>query len=155
MFFYGFRYYDPVTGRWLSRDPLGEYGSLNVYCFIRNSSLTLVDILGLIPGGPAWYHDPDDPRSHWNSEVPQRPGGPLIDVGDVLDWAWEILPYFGPRSPVSPSLADPEAAEGMTRAAAARACSDCIAENFDMSNPCHDPRNNECKEICDYAESIM
>ena len=26
MFYYGFRYYDPVTGRWPSRDPLGEPG---------------------------------------------------------------------------------------------------------------------------------
>jgi RHS repeat-associated protein len=25
MFYYGFRYYDPVTGRWPSRDPIGEW----------------------------------------------------------------------------------------------------------------------------------
>ena len=27
-YYYGFRYYDPVTGRWPSRDPIGEIGSL-------------------------------------------------------------------------------------------------------------------------------
>gem|GEM_PF-2153178 len=25
-YYYGFRYYDPVTGRWPNRDPIGEYG---------------------------------------------------------------------------------------------------------------------------------
>ena len=28
---YGYRYYDPVTGRWLSRDPIGEEGGANLY----------------------------------------------------------------------------------------------------------------------------
>ena len=26
VFYYGFRYYDPVTGRWPNRDPIGELG---------------------------------------------------------------------------------------------------------------------------------
>ncbi len=44
---YGFRYYDPVTGRWPSRDPLGEYGGLNLYAFIFNYTIGYVDYLGL------------------------------------------------------------------------------------------------------------
>ena len=27
--YYGYRYYDPVEGRWLSRDPIQEEGGLN------------------------------------------------------------------------------------------------------------------------------
>ncbi|MDA0768571.1 MAG: hypothetical protein O3A92_17300 [Verrucomicrobia bacterium] len=26
VYYYGYRYYDPVTGRWVSRDPIGERG---------------------------------------------------------------------------------------------------------------------------------
>ena len=47
--FYGYRYYDPVTGRWPSRDPIEESGGLNLYGFVGNSSVSLVDILGKKP----------------------------------------------------------------------------------------------------------
>ena len=48
-YYYGFRYYDPVTGRWLNRDPLGESGGLNVYSFVNNKSTDRYDYLGLYP----------------------------------------------------------------------------------------------------------
>jgi RHS repeat-associated protein len=43
---YGYRYYDPVTGRWPSRDPIGERGGLNLYGFVGNSAITSFDYLG-------------------------------------------------------------------------------------------------------------
>ena len=46
-YYYGFRYYDPETGRWLNRDPIGERGGLNVYGFVRNNPISFIDILGL------------------------------------------------------------------------------------------------------------
>ena len=52
MFFYGFRYYDPMTGRWPSRDPIGEQGGLNLYGMIGNNLVNRIDLLGLINGGP-------------------------------------------------------------------------------------------------------
>jgi len=45
--YYGYRYYDPVTGRWPSRDPMREVGGLNLYGFIHNNPTTLWDYLGL------------------------------------------------------------------------------------------------------------
>jgi hypothetical protein len=44
--YYGYRYYDPMTGRWPSRDPIEEEGGLNLYGFIDNSPLDNVDVLG-------------------------------------------------------------------------------------------------------------
>src|SRR6266498_634072 len=44
--YYGHRYCNPSTGRWLSRDPIGEKGGLNLYGFVKNESITLVDPLG-------------------------------------------------------------------------------------------------------------
>jgi len=46
-FYYGYRYYDPVTGRWPSRDPIGESGGVNLYNFVVNSPADMVDMLGL------------------------------------------------------------------------------------------------------------
>jgi RHS repeat-associated protein len=47
LYCYGFRYYSPSTGRWLSRDPIGENGGINVSVMVRNSPPNLVDVLGL------------------------------------------------------------------------------------------------------------
>ncbi|MEI7913056.1 MAG: RHS repeat-associated core domain-containing protein, partial [Verrucomicrobiota bacterium] len=45
---YGYRYYDPVMGRWPSRDPIGERGGLNLYGFVRNDGVNWTDYLGLL-----------------------------------------------------------------------------------------------------------
>ena len=47
--YYGYRYYDPVTGRWPSRDPIGEKGGLNLYGFVGNDGVDANDPLGLLP----------------------------------------------------------------------------------------------------------
>lgn len=44
---YGYRYYDPSTGRWPSRDPIEEWGGLNLYGFVGNEPTSLYDYLGL------------------------------------------------------------------------------------------------------------
>lgn len=44
---YGFRYYGPVTGRWPSRDPIGERGGVNLYGFVGNNPIDFIDVLGL------------------------------------------------------------------------------------------------------------
>jgi len=44
---YGYRYYDPVTGRWINRDPIGERGGVNLYGFVGNDVVNLLDVLGL------------------------------------------------------------------------------------------------------------
>lgn len=46
MSYYGYRYYDPVTGRWPSRDPIGEDGGLNLYGFVHNSPVSSIDARG-------------------------------------------------------------------------------------------------------------
>ncbi len=49
--YYGYRYYDPDTGRWLSRDPIEELGGNNLYGFLGNESLNRVDTFGLVDSG--------------------------------------------------------------------------------------------------------
>jgi RHS repeat-associated protein len=47
LYYYGYRYYDPVTGRWPSRDPIAEKGGLNLYGFVENDGINRWDYLGL------------------------------------------------------------------------------------------------------------
>jgi RHS repeat-associated protein len=45
--YYGYRYYDPSTGRWPSRDPMTENGGFNLYGAGRNNLVNSIDPLGL------------------------------------------------------------------------------------------------------------
>ncbi len=45
-YYYGYRYYDPITGRWPSRDPIEEVGGVNLYAFIGNHAMNNWDLLG-------------------------------------------------------------------------------------------------------------
>jgi len=65
LYYYGYRFYDAQTGRWLNRDPLGETGDLNVFRFVRNSPLNFSDAFGLY--------------------VLDEDGFPLMPTGTALD----------------------------------------------------------------------
>jgi RHS repeat-associated protein len=62
LYYYGYRFYDPLTQRWLNRDPLGEPGfetlrhnrssvlgsEPNRYLFVKNNPINSVDLFGLM-----------------------------------------------------------------------------------------------------------
>jgi RHS repeat-associated protein len=49
LYYYGYRYYDPTTGRWPSRDPIRERGGSNMYGFLKNDGTNKTDYLGKSP----------------------------------------------------------------------------------------------------------
>ncbi|WP_343206919.1 RHS repeat-associated core domain-containing protein [Akkermansia glycaniphila] len=46
LIYYNYRHYNPTDGRWTSRDPIAEKGSVNLYGFVGNNSLYHYDLLG-------------------------------------------------------------------------------------------------------------
>jgi RHS repeat-associated protein len=46
LYYYGFRFYDPNLQRWPNRDPIGEWGGLNLFGFVANNPLKFFDVLG-------------------------------------------------------------------------------------------------------------
>jgi RHS repeat-associated protein len=58
--YYGYRWYDPTTGRWPSRDPIEERGGINLYGFVGNGGVNLVDIFGLSWSDPKNSADSGD-----------------------------------------------------------------------------------------------
>ena len=48
--YYNYRYYSTELGRWLSRDPIQENGSVNIYGTVHNSPVSRIDINGLWDG---------------------------------------------------------------------------------------------------------
>jgi len=70
-----YRAYNASVGRWLSRDPIGEDGGINLYAYVGNRPVNGVDPLGLEIIFPAGY----DPTPLYNF-IKQSPNGqPLLD----------------------------------------------------------------------------
>jgi RHS repeat-associated protein len=53
--YYGYRYYASAIGKWLTRDPIGEAGGLNLYGFVQNNPVKYIDLFGLKPNSAAMY----------------------------------------------------------------------------------------------------
>jgi len=47
LYYFGHRYLDPITGQFLSRDPLGENESINLYQYCGGDPINRIDVLGL------------------------------------------------------------------------------------------------------------
>ncbi|CDH30746.1 hypothetical protein XBI1_1050007 [Xenorhabdus bovienii str. Intermedium] len=56
LYYYGYRYYQPWAGRWLSADPAGTIDGLNLFRMVRNNPLKYYDNNGLNPVDNAYSH---------------------------------------------------------------------------------------------------
>ena len=72
-----FRVYDPTTGRWLSRDPLGE-GTGNLYAYAGNSPLVYRDRRGL-----------------WQLTMISGLGGGVLVTFGYNNGQWNLGGYYG------------------------------------------------------------
>jgi RHS repeat-associated protein len=51
LFYFGYRFYDPMLGRWPSKDPIGERGGVNIYASVGNDWVNRTDHLGMCTYG--------------------------------------------------------------------------------------------------------
>ena len=96
-YYYGYRFYDPYSQRWLNRDPLQERGGINLYVFCRNAPVSLIDRSGLdaylvttIGGGPVSWTD------HVDLYVDNPDKG---FTGSSAAWGEVKAPWFTPILP--------------------------------------------------------
>jgi RHS repeat-associated protein len=68
-----FRYYDPEMGRYLSRDPIGEAGGVNLYAFVGNNPVGRLDAEGLAfyAVGGTWESE-EDKANPWEMRKDTR-----------------------------------------------------------------------------------
>jgi RHS repeat-associated protein len=68
LYFYRARYYSPKFQRFVSEDPIGFYGGMNLYSYVGNQPLLLIDPYGLSPLSDCVQRHLDDlPPENWAS----------------------------------------------------------------------------------------
>jgi uncharacterized protein RhaS with RHS repeats len=68
MYFYRARYYDPKVGRFVTKDPIGFGGGINVYAYVKNNAVNWTDPFGLAGiGGGAYYGGGADVSFNWTT----------------------------------------------------------------------------------------
>jgi len=67
-----YRAYNPALGRWLSRDPIGEAGGINLYGYVGNDPLAKIDPTGLLT------------ILYYRSDEGSSANGSPIDFGHII-----------------------------------------------------------------------
>ena len=71
------RYYDPSTGRFVTRDPIGYPGGINLYSYVQNGPVNAIDPLGLhlLPDWMGYNRDSENGiwwNDFWNAYNARR-----------------------------------------------------------------------------------
>lgn len=129
LLYYGYRYYIPSTGYWLSRDPIEERGGLNLYAFIANNPVKFSDSLGLAQlwfftginnwqEGTRYTSIETVVRENWKYPQEANFEGPshefISDAGAALRYLWPLDEHPSLLVPWSEGVLDREA-ERMAR----------------------------------------
>ncbi|MBI3418204.1 MAG: hypothetical protein HY043_23180 [Verrucomicrobia bacterium] len=119
--YYGYRFYNPSTGRWPSRDPIHETGGMSLYQIVNNNTINRIDVLGLvlvgIDGTSSAADVHEKPGGYYNSHVLNFildykgvdkkfyiPGPNIMgtDLGTIVDNAFDKICKEVKRDPNQP-----------------------------------------------------
>ncbi len=107
--YYGYRWYDAAKGRWLSQDPIGEKGGVNLYGMVGNRVIDRVDLLGLAEGeftveNMGELGDPTDPtiakqgpKARQGYQVAYTPADPCACKKPDTIILVQAISYDGPK----------------------------------------------------------
>jgi RHS repeat-associated protein len=102
--YFGYRFYAPASGRWMTRDPLGEAAGPNLYEFVKNDPINRYDPTGLEDGFCGQGEEPVETRIDPGDEGAYTTWTCMPEKGTwqkILDW----LDSFQDRGETGPDRA--------------------------------------------------
>jgi RHS repeat-associated protein len=100
LYYYGYRFYDPVAGRWINRDPIGEKGGSNIYKILYNNTIDKFDVLGMFeypPSYPGYNPEPPKPPAVPPIPTPSWPRDNLVAPPEINGYQEWFDLYFSAR----------------------------------------------------------
>lgn len=100
--YFNFRYYSPELGRWLSRDPIEEWGGINLYGMLGNDTVNQWDLWGLSACGYWWgvgqvflgYGDAVVGIAQGIYQLGRHPINSIMGIGSAIanyDQTWDAI----------------------------------------------------------------
>ncbi|HSA02968.1 MAG TPA: RHS repeat-associated core domain-containing protein, partial [Candidatus Paceibacterota bacterium] len=93
LYYYGYRYYNSSMGRWPNRDPIEEWGGVNLYACVINNPISYVDTDGMQLFPPVLIEAPP-------VLIPRPILEPIVRPGPGIPPEW--LPIPAPRPVPTP-----------------------------------------------------
>ncbi len=107
LFYNRYRYYDPAGGRYITQDPIGLAGGVNLYGYVGNPN-QWVDSLGLVGSCPSSNCKDAEETPLWKKIVPSTKEGWADYLGKQSDYFGAAaigMTYIGVLAPAAPIAA--------------------------------------------------
>jgi RHS repeat-associated protein len=93
LYYFGYRYYNPASVKWITRDPLGEEGGFNLTAAFGGDPVNRIDpkgLMGYTGNEGLWSNSKPTPWAHADS-YSELPLELLLNAGGTLQWLTENL----------------------------------------------------------------
>jgi RHS repeat-associated protein len=179
--YYLYRYYDPNLQRWVNHDPIGEAGSFNLYGFVGNNPVNVVDPYGLdyhYIGNPADFPPGMSPLYYGDTTTEQavsavaNVGVSFMDglaaIGNFVDWAGDQLlgdgggqammmamPEFGALGDLGAASKEAQAMQEARNLGKAGEKAACITKNTKRIPSLNNTANYRVPDVLDAENKIL
>ncbi|MBM9606760.1 RHS repeat-associated core domain-containing protein, partial [Desulfopila inferna] len=96
LYHFHFRQYDAMVGIWTTADPIGILGGINLFSYVENNPVNLVDAFGLHTGG---YGGPETGDETANGDIAGGPSSTNDSHSDFYDnydvYGYGNIGYYG------------------------------------------------------------
>jgi RHS repeat-associated protein len=94
LYYYRARYYNPQLGRFLSEDPIGFQGGIDLYAYADDDPIENTDANGTLPGlPPEPYHSDGITRCYYDDSCPTlvwKMAEIMLEIGSHQLWDWTV-----------------------------------------------------------------
>lgn len=92
LIYFGRRYYNPELGRWITKDPQGPRDGPNLYAYVHNRPLTLLDLYGLFTTDPVLSTHYEKIAEQYITDLSPKDSKMVVDLAsrNIDKWHFKV-----------------------------------------------------------------